>query len=66
MAARAAPDGVRLSLLNREFTVRRGADILEQRQLATPEELLAVLAEHFGLSFPAGTRFGPPGSTWPA
>ena len=66
MAARAAPDGVRLSLLNREFTVRRGADILEQRQLATPEELLAVLAEHFGLSFPAGTRFGPPGSPWPA
>ena len=26
--------------------------------------LLAVLAKQFGLHFPAGTRFGPPGSPW--
>ena len=66
IAARAAPEGVRRSLLNREFTVRRGTEILEQRQLATPAELLAVLAEHFGLAFPADTRFGSPGSVWPS
>ena len=66
MAARAGPDGTRFGLRNREFTHRRGAAILERRELATPEELLEVLAQHFGLHFPAGTRFGPPGSPWPA
>ncbi len=65
VAARAQPDGVRRTLLNREFAIRRGAEILERRELQTPEELLAVLAEQFGLHFPAGTRFGPPGSPWP-
>lgn len=65
MAARSGPDGTRFALRNGEFTHRRGAAILERRDLATPEELLAVLAQHFGLHFPAGTRFGPPGSPWP-
>lgn len=65
IAARAAPEGVRRSLLNREFTVRRGEQILERRELGSPEELLAVLAEHFGLHFPSGTRFGGPGADWP-
>ncbi|MFI5337020.1 MAG: arylamine N-acetyltransferase [Opitutales bacterium] len=65
-AACAAPDGGRRTLHNREFTVRHGAEVLEKRELQTPDELLAVLAEHFGLSFPAGTRFGPPGSPWPS
>ncbi len=65
MAARSGPDGTRFGLRNREFTHRRGAAILERREIATPEELLAVLAQHFGLHFPAGTRFGPPGSPWP-
>lgn len=65
LVARAAPDGGRITLLNREFTVRRGAQVLEQRLLDSPEELLAVLAEQFGLHFPAGTRFGGPGAAWP-
>ncbi|MDI1320940.1 MAG: arylamine N-acetyltransferase [bacterium] len=65
MAARSHRDGTRCAILNREFTRRRGAEVLEQRELTSPEELLAVLAEHFGLHFPAGTRFGPPGSPWP-
>jgi len=65
-AARAGLDGTRRSILNREFTVRRGAQIIEQRELTTANELLEVLAEHFGLHFPAGTRFGPPGSPWPS
>lgn len=65
IAARAAPDGMRRTLLNREFTVRRGVEIRERREIGSPEELLAVLAEHFGLHFPAGTRFGGPGADWP-
>ena len=65
MVARAGPDGTRRAILNREFTVRRGAEIIEKHEIATAEELLAKLAEHFDLHFPAGTRFGPPGSSWP-
>ena len=66
VAARAAPGGVRLSLLNREFTVRQPDGRAEKRELTTPDELLSVLGETFGLHFPAHTRFGAPGSPWPA
>ncbi|MDB6165412.1 MAG: N-hydroxyarylamine O-acetyltransferase [Lacunisphaera sp.] len=65
MAGRAAPDGLRRAILNHEFTVRRGSEIVAQRAIADPDELLAILAEYFDLHFPAGTRFGPPGSLWP-
>jgi len=65
-AARAGLDGTRRSILNREFTVRRGAQILTQHEISSADELLELLAEHFGLCFPAGTRFGPPGSPWPS
>lgn len=66
VAARAAPDGVRLALLNGEFTTRAADGAATTRALETPDELLAVLADSFGLRFPAGTRFGPPGSPWPS
>ena len=66
VAARAAPDGVRLAVLNNEFTIRQADGRAEKRLIATPDELLAILAEHFGLHFPPGTRFGAPGSPWPA
>jgi N-hydroxyarylamine O-acetyltransferase len=65
MVARAVADG-RRTLLNREFTFRHRDGRAEKRELATPDELLAVLAGQFDLHFPAGTRFGPPGSPWPA
>ncbi len=64
LVARATADG-RLTLFNREFTVRQRDGRSEKRILATPDELLAVLAEHFGLTFPAGTRFVVPGAPWP-
>jgi N-hydroxyarylamine O-acetyltransferase len=66
MVARAGMDGTRFTLNNREFTHRRGAEIIEERMLATADELLELLAERFSLHFPAGTRFGPPGSPWPS
>ncbi len=62
---RAAPHGVRHTLMNREFTTRHADGRAEKRDLATATELLAVLADTFGLHFPADTRFGPPGSPWP-
>jgi N-hydroxyarylamine O-acetyltransferase len=50
------PD-VRYILRNRKLLLDRGP-ITESRVLANDEELLAVLADTFGLRFPAGTRFG--------
>jgi len=50
------PD-VRTMLRNREFIQDRGTTVT-RRELANDDELLAVLAETFGLRFPAGTRFG--------
>ncbi len=60
-----AGDGCRHALLNREFVTRYAGGRTESRTLATPDELLDVLAEFFGLHFPPGTRFGPPGAPWP-
>jgi N-hydroxyarylamine O-acetyltransferase len=58
-------DGTRFGLTNREFVHRRGADVLERWQITDADHLLVVLAERFGLLFPAGTRFGPPDRAWP-
>ncbi|HVK10534.1 MAG TPA: arylamine N-acetyltransferase [Gemmataceae bacterium] len=55
MVALARPDGTRVSILNREFTHRRGAQVLERLELADPGALLTVLAERFGLRLPADT-----------
>jgi N-hydroxyarylamine O-acetyltransferase len=54
-AQRQTPE-VRFVLRQREFTVVRG-DQTQTRTLADDEELLRVLADPFGLAFPAGTRF---------
>ena len=66
VAARAAPGGVRLTVLNHEFTTRHADGRADKHEIKSPDELLAILEEHFGLRFPPGTRFGPPGSPWPA
>jgi len=63
--ARAGPDGARLSILNRDFTVRAADGTAKTRTLNTPQALLKVLAEHFGLTFPADTRFACPALDWP-
>lgn len=65
MVARALPDGRRLALLNRDFTVRERDGRADTRHVASAEELLTVLAESFGLHFPPGTRFGGSESSLP-
>jgi N-hydroxyarylamine O-acetyltransferase len=57
MVALARPDGTRLSILNHEFTHRRGAEILERFEIADGDQLLEVLSDRFGLVFPKETRF---------
>lgn len=65
IVARATPEG-RLTLADRELT-RRGRDgVGRTTTIASPDELLAVLADVFGLRFPPGTRFPSPGLAWPA
>ena len=64
--SRALPEGRRISLLNRELTLRERDGRGHHRMLGSPDELLAVLDEHFGLAFPPGTRFPCPGLDWPA
>jgi N-hydroxyarylamine O-acetyltransferase len=54
---RATPEG-RHILRGRELLLDRGADeAMTSRTIGDDEELLAVLAETFGLKLPAGTRF---------
>jgi len=60
MVALARRDGTRVSILNREFTHRRGAEVLERFELTGTDELLTVLAERFGLRLPAGTPLACP------
>lgn len=56
----------RYTILNREFTIRHADGRVEKRSIATPVELLAILAEYFGLHFPPGTRFTlRPDVPWP-
>jgi N-hydroxyarylamine O-acetyltransferase len=57
LVARALPDGGRLTLLNRELTVRLRDQEPVTRMLTDDGALLSALAEHFGLSFPADTTF---------
>ena len=54
-AQQIAPD-VRRILRNREYSEDRGTEVAH-RTLADDEEVLEMLAETFGLRFPAGTRF---------
>ncbi len=64
MAARATGAG-RITVLNRELTIRDRDGRAETRTIADPDELLAVLDDHFGLRFPPGTRFPCAALDWP-
>ncbi len=63
LAARALDDGGRVTLLNRDLTVRTRAGVT-QRVVQSPDELLHVLEDHFSLRFPAGTRFECEALSW--
>ena len=60
VAARAGESGRRYTVLNNELKVRERDGRATSRPIQTPQELLAILAEHFGLHFPPDTRFGEP------
>ncbi|HEX5659090.1 MAG TPA: arylamine N-acetyltransferase [Polyangiales bacterium] len=55
MVARAAPDGARITLLNRELSFRQRDGRADKRELRA-HEVEAALLEHFGLRLPEGAR----------
>ncbi|MBI5431221.1 MAG: arylamine N-acetyltransferase [Planctomycetes bacterium] len=65
VVARALPNGRRATILNREFTLRAADGTADTRLMQSPDELLAILAEHFELPFPPGTRFPCVALDWP-
>jgi N-hydroxyarylamine O-acetyltransferase len=66
MAALAGPDGQRITVLNREFSVRGRSGAAVATPVDSPEALLALLAGRFGLAFEPGTRFQCEALDWPA
>lgn len=56
---RAERDGTRKGIRHGEFTHRRGGEILQRTAITSGEQLHTLLAQHFDLHFPVGTRFGP-------
>jgi len=64
MVARAEPDGARKTIQNREFTHRRGALVLEKREIRSEDEMLSVLTRHFDLNLPSGVKLSAPNLRW--
>lgn len=54
--ARSASQGRRVTLLNDEFSIREADGQATKTQLASHEELMATLDEHFGLRFEPNVR----------
>lgn len=65
VVARAEPDR-RVAIVDRELIIRDREGVAEKREIASPEELLALLARHFDLHLPPGTRIAAPAAPWPA
>ena len=55
LVARGTPDG-RVTLLNDELAVRDRTGHATKSRIESPEHLLVVLREHFGIALPDGTR----------
>jgi N-hydroxyarylamine O-acetyltransferase len=60
IVTRAGEAGRRYTVLNGDFKVRERDGHATSRPIQSPDELLTLLVEHFGLRFEAGTRFGEP------
>jgi len=65
MVARALPQGGRVSIVNRERSLRNRDGSSETRTLGSQQELLSVLANDFGLRLPEGSELRCPGLDWP-
>jgi len=64
LVARAAPDGGRVTLADRELTQRGGDGKAYVSRIATHHELLSVLEAQFGITLPPGTVLAWDGLDW--
>jgi N-hydroxyarylamine O-acetyltransferase len=64
IAARATPDGGRITLADRDLTQRARNGEARVTRIADHAQLLAVLREHFGIALPAGTQLAWAGLDW--
>jgi len=64
LVARAAPDGGRIGLLNRELSRRDRSGAAQKETIETQAQLLDVLREHFAIELPMGTRVTWDGADW--
>lgn len=64
LVARALPEGRRTTILNRDYTIRERDGTADERKIASPDELLAILDAQFGIALPTGTRFPCSGLDW--
>ena len=64
LVARATPDGGRITVLNRELSIRGRDGVAEKHVIATPAALNDILAAQFGIVLPAGTSLHCEGLAW--
>ncbi|RCS43254.1 arylamine N-acetyltransferase [Bremerella cremea] len=64
MVARAAPGGKRLTILNDEFSVREANGQATKTPLTSKQQLLAIMAEQFGITLPSDAPLHVPGIAW--
>ena len=60
IASRAAEDGRRYTILNGDFKVRQRDGHADVTPIQSPEKLLELLSEHFGLHLSPGAQLGTP------
>ncbi|HSI10824.1 MAG TPA: arylamine N-acetyltransferase [Chthoniobacter sp.] len=64
LVGRAAANGGRVTLLDNKLTIRDAGGNADTRMLGSKKELLAVLAEFFGLHLAADVHFHLPAAAW--
>ncbi len=64
MVAKAAPDGVRLTMLNDEFSIRDAQGYATKYPIGSKKEMLDILAEHFDMRLPIDSAIKVPAISW--
>ena len=64
LVARVGEDGTRRGVQNRQYIHRRAGEIVEAREIASHEELMAMLAGEFGIVLPSESRLSATNLVW--
>ena len=64
LVASVGEDGTRRGVQNRQYIHRRAGEIVEAREIASHEELMAMLAGEFGIVLPSESRLSATNLVW--